>query len=102
MSSPIVFYSCILLLLGKLEPTLFQLNTMKLTKSPFVVISVIGQELLAEGFYSSAATVLENALRIGTNNIKLNGSVLSALSSAYWALNSLDKVSLMSLRVFIN
>ncbi|CAG7815969.1 unnamed protein product [Allacma fusca] len=76
---------------GKLEPTFNQLEAMKLHKSAFVVISVIGQELLAGGFYSAAVIVLESALKIGTTNVKLKGSVISALSSAYWALNSLEK-----------
>ena len=35
--------------------------------------------------------VLESALKIGTCSLKLRGSVFSALSSAYWALNVLDK-----------
>ncbi|CAL8082559.1 unnamed protein product [Orchesella dallaii] len=76
---------------GKLEPTFEQLRAMKLSKSSFVVISVIGQELLAAGNYSPAVLVLESALKIGTANLKLKGSVYSALSSAYWALNSLEK-----------
>ncbi|XP_050523379.1 tetratricopeptide repeat protein 28-like isoform X2 [Daktulosphaira vitifoliae] len=79
-----------------LEPTFEQLrninqNGMTLDRSPFLVMSVIGQELLAVGQYSVAVVVLESALRIGTNSAKLRGSVFSALSSAYWALNSLDK-----------
>ena len=65
---------------------------MKLDGSPFVIISVIGQELLAQGKYGNAVEVLESALKIGTCSLKLRGSVFSALSSAYWALNSLDKV----------
>lgn len=65
---------------------------MKLDKSPFVIISVIGQELLAQGKYTDAVEVLESALKIGTCSLKLRGSVFSALSSAYWALNMLDKV----------
>ena len=77
---------------GTLEPTYRQLQTMKLDKSPFVIISVIGQELLAQTKYVSAVKVLESALKIGTCSLKLRGSVFSALSSAYWALNSLDKV----------
>lgn len=67
---------------------------MRLDKSPFVIISVIGQELLAAGHYAAAVVVLESALKIGTCSLKLRGSVFSALSSAYWALNSLDKVSM--------
>lgn len=64
-------------------------------QSPFVVISVVGQELLQAGQYHSAVTVLESALRIGTCSLKLRGSVFSALSSAYWALNQLDKAIAM-------
>ncbi|GAB6029967.1 Tetratricopeptide repeat protein 28 [Chamberlinius hualienensis] len=74
-----------------LEPTYRQLQSMHLDKSPFVIMSVIGQELLATGHFQSAVVVLEAALQIGTCSLKLRGSVFSALSSAYWALNSLDK-----------
>ncbi|XP_050503121.1 tetratricopeptide repeat protein 28 isoform X2 [Diabrotica virgifera virgifera] len=74
-----------------LEPTLEQLEVMKLDQSPFVLISVVGQELLAAGLYHSAVTVLESALRIGSCSLKLRGSVFSALSSAHWALNQLDQ-----------
>jgi hypothetical protein len=65
---------------------------MRLDKSPFVVISVVGQELLATAQYKAAVVVLEAALRIGTCSLKLRGSVFSALSSAYWALSMLDQV----------
>ena len=77
-----------------LEPTYRQLQAMKLERSPFVIISVVGQELLAQGQFTNAVEVLEAALRIGTCSLKLRGSVFSALSSAYWALNTLDKVIL--------
>jgi len=70
-----------------------QLERMRLETSVFVVISVIGQELLSGGYYASAVVVLESGLKIGTSNLKLKGSVFSALSSAYWALNSLEKVT---------
>lgn len=46
-----------------LEPTFQQLELMKLDQSPFVLISVVGQELLAAGLYHAAVTVLEAALR---------------------------------------
>lgn len=52
---------------------------------------IIFQELLSAGLYHSAITVLESALRIGSGSLKLRGSVFSALSSAYWAMNQLDK-----------
>ncbi|XP_013103199.2 tetratricopeptide repeat protein 28 [Stomoxys calcitrans] len=74
-----------------LEPTFQQLRTMSLDQSPFVVISVVGQELLQAGQYHSAVTVLEAALLIGSCSLKLRGSVFSALSSAHWVLNQLDK-----------
>lgn len=66
-------------------------NLSYVLQSPFVVISVVGQELLQAGQYHSAVTVLEAALRIGSCSLKLRGSVFSALSSANWALNQLDK-----------
>ncbi|XP_043647206.1 tetratricopeptide repeat protein 28 [Drosophila teissieri] len=74
-----------------LEPTLQQLRTMQLQESPFVVSSVVGQELLQATQYPAAVTVLEAALRIGSCSLKLRGSVFSALSSAHWALNQLDQ-----------
>ena len=47
------------------EPTYKQLVSMNLDKSPFVIISVIGQELLAAGYHASSLVVLESALKIG-------------------------------------
>ncbi|XP_064461198.1 tetratricopeptide repeat protein 28-like [Ornithodoros turicata] len=73
------------------EPTYRQLQSMRLDKSPFVMTSVIGQELLAAGHHAAAVVVLESALHIGTCSLKLRGSVFSALSSAFWALNRLDR-----------
>lgn len=74
----------------KLGPTFNQLQKLKLNQSAFVIISVIGQELLAAGHYSAAVSMLEAALQIGTCSLKLRGSVFSALSSAYWGLGSID------------
>ncbi|XP_030598199.1 tetratricopeptide repeat protein 28 isoform X3 [Archocentrus centrarchus] len=64
---------------------------MKLDKSPFVVVSVIGQELLTHGFHGASVVVLEAGLKIGTCSLKLRGSVYSALSSAYWSLGNVEK-----------
>jgi len=75
----------------KLSPIFAQLQKLKLNQSPFVIISVIGQELLASGHYSASVTMLESALMIGTCSLKLRGSVFSALSSAYWGLGNIDK-----------
>lgn len=74
-----------------LEPTYQQLQKMKLDKSPFVVVSVIGQELLTHSFHGASIVVLEAALKIGSCSLKLRGSVFSALSSAYWSLNNKEK-----------
>lgn len=64
---------------------------MGLERSPFVLVSVVGQELLAAGENRSAAEILECALRIGTTSLKLKQSVLSSLSSAYWGLGEREK-----------
>ncbi|XP_028273839.1 tetratricopeptide repeat protein 28 [Parambassis ranga] len=74
-----------------LEPTYQQLQRMKLDKSPFVVVSVIGQELLTHGFHGASVVVLEAGLKIGTCSLKLRGSVFSALSSAYWSLGNVER-----------
>ncbi|XP_012934698.1 tetratricopeptide repeat protein 28 [Aplysia californica] len=75
----------------KLEPTFLQLEKFGLKSSPFVIIAVIGQELVAAGHFSAAVTILEAALKVGTCSLKLRGSVFSALSSALWGLGQLDK-----------
>lgn len=74
-----------------LEPTYQQLQKMKLDKSPFVVVSVVGQELLTANHHGASVVVLEAALKIGTCSLKLRGSVFSALSSAYWSLGNTEK-----------
>ncbi|XP_012863333.1 tetratricopeptide repeat protein 28 [Echinops telfairi] len=74
-----------------LEPTYQQLQKMKLDKSPFVVVSVVGQELLTSGHHGASVVVLEAALKIGTCSLKLRGSVFSALSSAHWSLGNTEK-----------
>ncbi|KAK3597208.1 hypothetical protein CHS0354_003712 [Potamilus streckersoni] len=75
----------------KLEPILQQLQKLKLEKSPFVIISVIGQELLQVGHYNASVQMLESSVKIGTCSLKLRGSVFSALSSAHWGLGNIDK-----------
>ncbi|XP_056434200.1 tetratricopeptide repeat protein 28 isoform X2 [Gadus chalcogrammus] len=74
-----------------IEPTYQKLQKMKLDKSPFVVVSVIGQELVSHGSYGASVVVLEAGLKIGTCSLKLRGSVFSALSSAYWSLGNSEK-----------
>ncbi|VDI68397.1 Hypothetical predicted protein [Mytilus galloprovincialis] len=55
----------------KLGPTFQQLQKLKLHQSPFVIISVIGQELLAAGLYGSSIAMLEAALQIGDLQFKV-------------------------------
>ena len=57
---------------------------MGMDNSPFIIASIIGQELLSVREVYPAITVLEAALQIGTTDVKLKESVLSALSSAHW------------------
>ena len=64
---------------------------MKLDKSPFVMISVIGQELLSVGHLTAAVDCLEAALKVGTCGLRLRGSVISALSTAYWKIGNVKK-----------
>jgi hypothetical protein len=68
-------------LLGNLEPTYRQLQTMKLDKSPFVIISVIGQELLAQAKYNAAVQVRISQEGITQNMLLFNS--LQFLSCAH-------------------
>ncbi|TRY93746.1 hypothetical protein DNTS_024357 [Danionella cerebrum] len=66
-----------------LEPTYQQLQKMKLDKSPFVVVSVIGQELLTATHHGASVVVLEAALKIGdqTGECRAHGNLGSAFFS---------------------
>ncbi|XP_025088925.1 tetratricopeptide repeat protein 28-like isoform X2 [Pomacea canaliculata] len=75
----------------KFQATFQQLEKLRLVRSPFVLMAVVGQELLAACHYSAAVSVLEAALQVGTCSLKLRGSVFSALASAHWGLGALDK-----------
>ena len=54
-----------------LEPTYRQLETMHLDKSPFIIISVIGQELLAQAKYNAAVQV-KNIVVINISQLTSN------------------------------
>ncbi|KAL8575874.1 hypothetical protein ACOMHN_014879 [Nucella lapillus] len=73
------------------QATFQQLDKLRLGRSPFVLMAVVGQELLAQAHYSAAVRVLEAALAVGTCSLKLRGSVFSAMASAHWGLGALDK-----------
>ncbi|KAM9793920.1 tetratricopeptide repeat protein 28 isoform X2 [Syngnathus typhle] len=74
-----------------LEPAYRQLQSLKLERSPFMVVSLVGQELLTHGLHAAAAEALEAALQIGTCSLKMRGSVFSALGAAYWSLGRAEK-----------
>uniref|UniRef100_A0AAZ3R4T9 CHAT domain-containing protein n=1 Tax=Oncorhynchus tshawytscha TaxID=74940 RepID=A0AAZ3R4T9_ONCTS len=69
-----------------LEPTYHQLQRMKLDKSPFVVVCVIGQELLTAGYHGASVVVLEAGLKIGTCSLKAASAALSSLGHVYTAI----------------
>jgi hypothetical protein len=48
----------------KLQATFKQLEKLRLGRSPFVLMAVIGQELLAATHYTAAVAVLEAALQV--------------------------------------
>ncbi|PIK35007.1 putative tetratricopeptide repeat protein 28-like, partial [Apostichopus japonicus] len=73
------------------EPIYNQLQSMKLDKSPFVIISVIGQELLAAGYHASSIGGFGICPENRYCSLKLRGSVFSALSSAHWGLGNTDQ-----------
>jgi hypothetical protein len=67
------------------------LKYLGLEKSPFVIVSVVGQEVLNAGHTADAINILECALRIGSTSLKLRQSVLSALSTAYYNIGDWTK-----------
>ena len=75
----------------RLETAFSHLTRLRLDASAFIVVGVVGQELLAWGNSSAAAMVLEAALTIGTSSPKLRGSLLSSLASAHWAMDNKSK-----------
>lgn len=73
------------------ESKYHKLETLGLSIKPFIVLAVLGQELLARGHVQHAIVVLESALKIDFDNKKLRGSVLSAVSHAHYCLGEYEK-----------
>ena len=65
-----------------LEPTYRQLETMHLDKSPFIIISVIGQELLAQAKYNAAVQV-KNIVVIDVSELTSNLDQMQIFSGIY-------------------
>jgi lipopolysaccharide biosynthesis regulator YciM len=73
--------------------TYAELSSLGLDRSPFVLVAVIGQELLMDGHVHDAITMLQHALTIGSSSLKLRQSVLSSLSNAYARVGQLDRAT---------
>ena len=65
----LVSYTLFLSTSEKLQPTFSQLEKFGLKGSPFVIIAVVGQELVAAGHFSAAVTILEAALKVSNMSI---------------------------------
>lgn len=75
------------------EPKYKKLKSLDYDKKPFVVVSVLGQELLAKGHGEHAAIILESALKMGADNKKFKGSVLSTIALAYCLMKDYEKAA---------
>ena len=60
-----------------------KLRSLNLDMKPFLVASVIGQELLSKGHSEHAAIILESALKMEPDNKKFRSSILSTLALAH-------------------
>jgi tetratricopeptide (TPR) repeat protein len=76
---------------GNFQPKLEKFESLKLDRNPFIITSVVGQELLSAGKYQSAMKILEAAHNIGTDSHKLESSLLQALGKVHWLLDDIDK-----------
>lgn len=75
---------------GNFQPKLEKFESLKLDKNPFIIASVIGQELQSASRLEPAMKVLEAARAIGTESLKLEASLLQALGRVHWALSNTD------------
>ena len=66
------------------EPKLKQFQELKLEKTPFIVVSLVGQELLSSSRLDQSLRMLEAARSIGTDSARLEASLLQTLGHAYW------------------
>ena len=78
-------------LTGNFQPKLEKFESLKLDKNPFIITSVIGQELQSANRPQSAVKVLEAARAIGTESLKLEASLLQALGRVHWLLGNTER-----------
>ena len=57
---------------------------MGLATNPFIMCSIIGQEVLSAGSALTALPILQAAESVGTDNAKLKASLSAALGTAHW------------------
>ena len=76
---------------AKFQPKLEKFESLKLDKNPFIITSVIGQELQTANHMDPAVRILEAARAIGTDSLKLQASLLQALGRVHWILGNTDK-----------
>ena len=76
---------------GNFQPKLEKFESLRLDRNPFIITSVVGQELLSANKFESAMKVLEAARIIGTDSAKLESSLLQALGKVHWILKNTDK-----------
>ena len=58
------------------EPKLKQFQELKLEKTPFIFVSLVGQVLLSSGRLDQSLRVLEAARSIGTDSARLEALLL--------------------------
>ena len=85
------FFLSVLSPLGKFQPKLDKFEILKLDKNPFIIASVIGQELQTANLMKPAVRILESARAIGTDSLKLEASLLQALGRVHWILGNTEK-----------
>ena len=76
---------------AKFHPKLEKFESLKLDKNPFIITSLIGQELQTANRMEPAVHILEAAHAIGTDSHKLEASLLQALGRVNWILGHTDK-----------
>lgn len=76
---------------GSFQPKLEKFEGFKLDKNPFIIASVVGQELQSANRLDAAMRVLEAARNISTDSLKLEASLMQALGRVHWALGNKEK-----------
>ncbi|CBY34404.1 unnamed protein product, partial [Oikopleura dioica] len=78
---------------NELRGNIQRLQQKNLSENPFLVLSMIGQDLHRAKHHQAAIDVLECALDLNATSIKLRGTVLNSLGAAYWAVGERDSAT---------